>query len=110
MRIQAICHACGREFLFFQLYHADPWQADRCPHCSAYLGIRHIRALAVAGDRALTALVGVLERLGEGRLGFTVDPASLLARLEAAVDVLAAQDAGPREQPATVTARQDLAA
>ena len=110
MRIQATCHACGRDFLFFQLYHADPWQVDKCPHCSVHLGIPHIRHLALAGDRALSGLVRVLERMGEGRLGFTVEPQSVLARIEEAVDVLAPRTQRPHDEPLPVTSMRDRAA
>lgn len=88
MRIRATCDACGRDFLFFQLYNADAWQADSCPHCHADLGVPNLRHLALAADRALTALVAVLEQIAARSHSFTVTRDSVLRPLETAVQLL----------------------
>jgi hypothetical protein len=89
MRIRATCTNCGRDFLFLELYDADPSQADRCPNCGVHLGIPNMQHLARAADRALAALVRVLDQIADRSPGFTVDSGSVLRRLEGAVDALA---------------------
>ena len=82
MRIRATCGHCGREFLFFQLYNASPEVADRCPHCSAHLGILGLGRLAARADHALDSLAQALEQAGGHNPGFRVQPSSVLAPLE----------------------------
>jgi hypothetical protein len=71
-----------------ELYDADVSQADRCPHCGVHLGIVNLRHLARAADRALAALVRVLEQIAGRSPGFTVESGSVLRRLEDAVEPL----------------------
>ena len=52
MRIRATCHSCRRDFLFFQLYNADPGRGDRCPHCTNHLGVIGAHRVALAADQA----------------------------------------------------------
>ena len=77
MRIAATCDHCGREFLLFQLYNAGSFAADRCPHCSAHLGIVGIAPLAASADQALTALVSTLREIAGRHRGFHLDVASV---------------------------------
>lgn len=65
MRIRATCQRCGRDFLFFQLYAADPEVSDRCPGCSAHLGVMGVGRQAARADQALAALVQALEGMDE---------------------------------------------
>ena len=95
MRIRATCDACGRDFLFFQLYNADVWHADQCPHCQTHLGVTNLRHLALAADRALAALVSVLSQVAERSPKFTIEPSSVLERLEEATVALAPADSPP---------------
>ena len=71
MRIAATCERCGREFLLFQLYTASPFAADRCPHCSAHLGIVRVAPLAASADEALAALVRSLREIAAPRARVT---------------------------------------
>lgn len=89
MRIAATCEHCGREFLFFQLYNAGPATADRCPHCSAHLGIVAVAPLAASADRALEALAECLREFAGRRCGFRIDPHSVLGPVTEAVEALA---------------------
>lgn len=91
MRVRATCEHCGREFLFFQLYNADPSSADRCPHCGRHLGVPNVRPLALRTDRAAAELVRCLDELAAGNPSFRVDPASLLDPIREAVVALAAR-------------------
>jgi hypothetical protein len=97
MRIRATCNACGRDFLFFQLYNADPWHNDRCPHCNRHLGLLNGRHLALAADRAAANLVNSLRAIADRNPGFTVKRASVLERIEDVVGELAAPPDGPAE-------------
>jgi hypothetical protein len=96
MRIRATCNACGRDFLFFQLYNADPWHNDRCPHCNRHLGLLNGRHLALAADRAAAGLVRALSDIADRNPGFTVKPDSVLTRIEEAVAALS----GLADEPA----------
>ena len=103
MRIRATCNACGRDFLFFQLYNADPWLSDRCPHCRRHLGLPNGRHLALAADRAAASLVDSLRAIADRDPGFTVKPSSVLERIEDAVGQLS----GPSEEPPDGPSRAD---
>jgi hypothetical protein len=109
MRIGATCHTCGRDFLFFQLYNADPWQADKCPHCSVHMRLLNVRPLALAADRALASLVNALEQIAERSPGFSVDAQTVLARIEEAVDAASrpATKDGRRYLTPTLPKRRD---
>ena len=92
MRISATCERCGRELLLFQLYNASPLTADRCPHCSAHLGIVGVAPLAASTDRALDALVDCLRELAGRKRGFRIEPESVLAPITEAVEAAARPD------------------
>ncbi len=92
MRVSAICERCGREFLLFQLYNASPLTADRCPHCSAHLGIVGVAPLAASADRALEALVDCLREFAGRKRGFRIEPESVLAPITEAVEAAARPD------------------
>jgi hypothetical protein len=102
MRIRACCNDCGRDFLFFHLYNADPAQYDRCPHCSRHLGVLNGRHLAFAADRAAAGLVRALTDIADRNPSFTLNAESVLARIEEAVTALSGADDEPVET-ATVT-------
>jgi hypothetical protein len=91
MRIRATCHACNRDFLFFQLRHGDPWTTDRCPHCDRPLGVRGV--LAVRAEQALAVFIHSLEELGRHHPDFTVRETSVLAPIEDALEPLTASPA-----------------
>jgi hypothetical protein len=89
MRARATCTHCGRDFLFFQLYHADPRHQDRWPHCDHHLGVVGLRHLAVAVDRGGDRLVSALREI-EGRdPRFTIKPDSVLSEIDHVVSSLA---------------------
>jgi hypothetical protein len=88
MRIRATCHACGRDFLFFQLYNADPRDSDRCPHCHTHLGVGNLRPLALEADLALSRLALRLEGLVDGTPAFTLRGDSVLEHLRRLVEML----------------------
>lgn len=90
MRVHATCDHCGREFLLFQLYNAEPCTADRCPHCSRHLGVSNVRPLAVGVDRAGTELVRCLNELAARDPRFRVDPDTLLGPIRDALAPLSA--------------------
>jgi hypothetical protein len=92
MRIAAICDRCGREFLLFQLYTASSFAADRCPHCSAHLGIVRVAPLAASADEALAALVRSLREIAGRNPGFRLDPQTVLGPVTEALDALARRD------------------
>lgn len=92
MRVHATCDHCGRKFLLFQLYNADPALADHCPHCSRHLGIVGVRSLALQTDRAVAELVRCLNELAARRPGFRVDAATVLEPVRAATTALAQRD------------------
>jgi hypothetical protein len=92
VRIRATCHACERDFLFFELYNADRWHADRCPHCQTHLGVSGARQLMLAADRAGLGLVQALTELAAREPAFTVKADSVLDRIESAVSALADPD------------------
>lgn len=97
MRVQATCERCGRQFLLFQLYSADPAVADRCPHCSHHLGIVGVRSLALRTDRAVDELVRCLDELAARRPRFRVDPATVVDPVRDAVSALTRRDEGEDE-------------
>ena len=88
MRISATCEHCGREFLL-QLYNTSPVTADRCPHCSAHLGIVGVAPLAASADQALQALVQCLKEFSGRKPGFHIDGQSVLRPVTDAVEALA---------------------
>lgn len=92
MRVHATCNHCGRKFLLFQLYNAEPAAADRCPHCSRHLGVVNGRPLALAIDRAGAQLVRGLHELAAHNPEFRIDPDSLLGPIRDAVGPIAARD------------------
>jgi hypothetical protein len=98
MRIRATCHSCGRDFLLFQLYNADPGRGDRCPHCSSHLGVIGAHRLARTADHAAASLATALEGLADQEPGFSVLPDSVLVRIHAAVDALSRT--GAQDEPA----------
>jgi len=91
MRVNATCHHCGREFLLFQLYSADPDGADRCPHCGRHLGVVGVRSLALGVDRAGAQLVRCLHELAARGPELRVDPDTLLGPIRDALAPLAAE-------------------
>jgi hypothetical protein len=91
MRIRATCNECGRDFLFSQLYRADALDDGSCPHCDRPLGMTRARHLALAADRAGVALVHALRGIADRAPAFTIQPDSVLARVEEVVADLAAQ-------------------
>lgn len=95
MRIAATCARCGREFLFFQLYNAGPLTADRCPHCSAHLGVVRVAPVAAAADDALAALAGALHEIAGRNPGFRLDPESVLGPIREALEPVARDRGGP---------------
>lgn len=101
MRIRGTCDACNRDFLFVQLYSADPAHADRCPRCDHHLGIVGIAQLALAADRAATNLVRVLEGIAARDRAFTVERASVIDRIDEAARATASRhrDAGSPTTP-----------
>lgn len=101
MRIRATCDTCGRDFLFSQLYNADPWHTDKCPHCHAHLGVTNLRHLAHAADRALAGLVNVMTQIAERSPGFTLRTESVLSRLDEATAALAPVSDPPSTQDET---------
>ena len=90
MRVRATCDACGRQFLFFQLYNADPDDADRCPHCGRHLGVVNVRSLARQADRAADRLTDCLNELAARGPAFRIDPDSILGPISDAVAALSA--------------------
>lgn len=82
MRIRATCNGCGRDFLFFQLYNADPWHNDRCPNCNRHLGLLNGRHLALAADRAATNLANSLRAIADRSPSFSVNRASVLEHID----------------------------
>ena len=99
MRIAATCDNCGRDFLFFQLYQASPLVADRCPHCSAHLGIVRVGPLAASADQALADLVGSLREIVARNPAFRLDPRSVLSPLGEALEALAPRNAEAERPP-----------
>lgn len=91
MRVHATCGHCGREFLLFQLYNAEPATADRCPHCRRHLGVINARPLALSVDRAGAQLVRCLNELAARDPEFRIDPDTVLDPIR---DVLAPLTAG----------------
>jgi hypothetical protein len=82
MRIRAVCDHCGRDFLFLQLYLAEPRDADRCPHCTTHLGVVGLRHLARAADDAGTRLGRALGDIAARNPTFELRTESVLERLE----------------------------
>jgi len=91
MRVRATCDHCGREVLLFELYHAAPALADRCPHCSRHLGVTNVRPLAYGVDRAGARLVEALHELADRNPRLHLDPDSVLGPIREALDRLAAE-------------------
>ncbi len=99
MRIRATCERCGRDFLFFQLYAAGPEVSDRCPSCSAHLGIMGVGRQAARAEQALASLVQALEEMGEQRR-FTIQAGSVLGPIQEALGSGSEDDRTEhREQP-----------
>jgi hypothetical protein len=88
MRIRATCHACDRDFHFFELRNAGTGMAGRCPNCDRPLGVRGV--LAVRAEQALAVLVGSLEELARQDPNFTVRASSVTGPVEKALATLAA--------------------
>lgn len=101
MRIRATCHACNRDFLFFELRKAGTGAADRCPNCDQLLGSRGL--LAVRAEQALAVLVGSLEDLARQDPNFTVHAGSVLKPVE---DALASITAPPAAKPGSSPRRR----
>lgn len=98
MRIRATCHACHRDFLFFELRNTGTGVADRCPNCHRLLGTRGL--LAVRAEQALAVLTGSLEELARHHPNFTVHASSVLGPVENALETLTAPPvAEPQEPP-----------
>ena len=93
MRIRATCHACDRDFLFFELRNTGAGRADGCPNCDRPLGARGL--LAVRAEQALAVLVGSLEELARQNPNFTVRGSSVTRPVENALATLVA----PPEKP-----------
>lgn len=85
MRIRATCHNCDRDFLVVQLYRADAWHADKCPHCSAHLGVVNIRPLALTADHSIDALVDALDQIAARHPAFTLNTESVRGRVDESV-------------------------
>lgn len=83
MRLRATCHACEKDFLFFELYNAHPADSDRCPRCQAPLGIPDVRRLMLAADQAALALFSMLEQMKDRAPGFSIQLDPWIPRLEA---------------------------
>jgi hypothetical protein len=83
MRLRATCHACEKDFLFFELYNADPADSDRCPRCRTPLGIPDVRRLMLAADQAALSLFSTLEQMKDRAPGFSIQLDPWLPRLEA---------------------------
>lgn len=98
MRVHATCDHCGREFLLFQLYNAEPATADRCPHCSRHLGVIGARSLALGVDRAGAQLVRCLYELAAREPEFRLDPDSLLGPIRDALAPLTEAKGGGHDQ------------
>lgn len=89
MRVHATCDHCGREFLLFQLYNAEPATADRCPHCSRHLGVINERSLALGADRAGAQLMRCLNELAARDPKFQLDSETLLGTIRAVTSAAA---------------------
>jgi ribosomal protein L34E len=87
MRIRATCHACDRDFLFFELRNVGSGVADRCPNCDRPLGVQGLRA--VRAEQAMAILVGALDDLADHHPEFTVHADSVLRPIENALTPLA---------------------
>ena len=105
----ATCHACERDFLFFQLYNAtDHWHADRCPHCNRRLGINGLSRLALAADRTAANLVAALTEIADRDRAFTVKPDSVVARIDEVTAKLAAPPAESAMQTSTAPSQRRM--
>lgn len=87
MRIRATCHACDREFLFFELRKVGTGVSDRCPNCHAPLGVQGL--LAVRAEQAMAILVGSFDDLAGHQPNFTVHAGSVLRPIENALTPVA---------------------
>ena len=96
MRIRATCHACDRDFLFFELRNTGIGVADRCPNCDRPLGAQGL--LTVRAEQALAILVGSLEDLAGRHPNFTVHAGSVLRPIETALTPLALPPAAEVER------------
>ena len=83
MRLRATCHTCDKDFLFFELYNAEPADSDRCPRCGTPLGIPDVRRLMQAADEAALALFSTLEQMKDRAPGFSIQLEPWIPRLEA---------------------------
>jgi hypothetical protein len=98
MRIRATCHACNRDFLFFELRNTGTGITDRCPNCDRPLGARGV--LAVRTEQALAVLVGSLEDLCRSHPNFTVHTGSVLKPVDEALAPLTVRPTSkPEEAP-----------
>ena len=97
MRIRATCHACDRDFLFFELRNTDSGIANRCPNCDRLLGPRGL--LAVRAEQALAVLTESLEELARHHPNFTVHARSVLGPVENALETLTARPVAEPEEP-----------
>ena len=101
MRIRATCASCGKDFYFLQLYQAAAEDSDRCPNCSASLGIVNLRQSTLAADTALAELTSVLHAIAQRSPGFFVDEASVVAPIVNALQ----RDDGPPTSDGSERAR-----
>lgn len=83
MRLRATCHACEKDFLFFELYNAERWHHDRCPRCHTHLGIPGVRHLMQAADDAALTLLSTLEQMKDRAPAFSIHVDPWRPRLEA---------------------------
>ena len=93
MRIRATCHACDRDFLFFELRNTGDGIADSCPNCGRPLGVRGL--LTVRTEQALAVLVASLEELARHNPNFSVRASSVTRPVEKALANLV----DPPEEP-----------
>lgn len=94
MRIRATCHACDRDFLFFELRNTGEGIVDSCPNCNRPLGVRGL--LTVRAEQALAVLVASLEELARHQPNFTIRASSVTRPVENALADLVAP---PQEPP-----------
>lgn len=85
MTLRALCHHCHE---LFDLYAADPTDADRCPTCTEHLGSAGLGHTTFRIERHLKAFSQALRDLAESPGDFTVDTTILRDRALAAIDQL----------------------
>lgn len=88
MTLRAHCHTCTEVFDLSELYTADPWDADRCPRCTAHLGPSGLGHTTFRIERHLKALDRALRELADHPGGFTVDTTGLRSKVSDAIDQL----------------------